>query len=81
MLEFLNPLFDGLLGEVMAWGLTFVGASEILTAMLMHRKKAYGNDKAVAKRYKPVFWVVLFSGFLITCIGLHGLDLHYGANL
>lgn len=81
MFDFIDPLFAGQLGLIIACGITFVGASEILMAMMVWRKKAFGNDIAAAKRFKPVFVVVLLSGFVITCIGLYGLDLHFGHRL
>lgn len=76
-MSFIDPLFAGQIGLIIACGLTFVGLSEILTALLMFRKKAFGNDKEVARRFKPVFFAVLFAGFLITAVGLYGLDLHF----
>jgi len=80
-IEFINPLFAGLLGEVIAWTLTFVGASELLASLLMHRKKAFGNDKEVAKRFKPIFVVTFAMGCVLFAVGLYGLNLHYGHRL
>jgi hypothetical protein len=81
MFDFIDPLFAGQLGLIIASGITFVGISEILMALMVWRKKAFGGDNGAAARFRPVFFVVLFSGFLITCVGLYGLDLHFGTRL
>lgn len=81
MFEFIDPLFAGLLGLVIACGLTFVGVAEVLTALLVHRKKAFGNDAAAARKFKPVFIIVLVLGCVIAAVGLYGLNLHFGHRL
>lgn len=80
-ISIIDPLFAGLLGLIIASGLTFVGVAEVLTALTVYRKKAFGPDKALARRFRPVFVIILCSGLAIAAVGLYGLNLHFGHRL